>query len=104
MEISVLMSLSALLLSLLGIGFAGFALWFRANPPDVSRLETRLSSLSLELTDLADKTGQWIRRQAVRNTRDKAPLTDSDSTPGGLPADPRELKNALRARVRMIQR
>jgi len=69
--------LSALVLGAAGTIFSVVSFVKQARTPDLSEINKRVSDLNLELTDLADRTNQWMRRQAVRNTREK-----SESPPG----------------------
>lgn len=75
----------ALVLGASGLIFSAVTLVNQWRSGDLPSLNRRVSELNLELTDLADRTNQFIRRQAVRNTREKgqqepeaAPLTQLD--------------------------
>lgn len=90
-------SLIALAVSLLAAVFCGFSAYFQRRPADYSALESRISALNLDLTDLSDRTQQWIRRAAVRATREKEP-TDPGIIQGAVSMADR--KAQLRARLR----
>lgn len=63
--------LIALALGATGTAFSVVSFVKQLRTPDLSELNRRVSDLNLELTDLSDRTQQWMRRQAVRNTREK---------------------------------
>jgi len=63
--------LTALALGATGTVFSVVSFVKQLRTPDLSEINRRVSDLNLELTDLSDRTQQWMRRQAVRNTREK---------------------------------
>lgn len=63
--------LMALALGATGTVFSVVSFLKQLRTPDLSEINKRVSDLNLELTDLADRTQHWMRRQAVRNTREK---------------------------------
>lgn len=94
-ETALWFSVVALVGAIGAVVFSVFALFFPRDPPDVSAVNRRITELSLEVTDIADKTGQFIRRQAVRNTREGKQSAVDDST-SARPVT----KDQLRAKVR----
>lgn len=69
--VELLALLSALALGATGTVFSVVSFVKQLRTPDLSELNRRVSDLNLELTDLSDRTQQWMRRQAVRNTRER---------------------------------
>jgi len=71
MEISLFASFVALALSVLGAGIAVVTLRLQRSPPEVARLESKVSQLDLDVTEIADRINHWMRRDAVRSARAK---------------------------------
>lgn len=87
----------ALAVSLSAAVFCGVSAYFQRRPPEFSALESRISALNLDLTDLSDRTQQWIRRAAVRNTRDQG---EKQTSMVEKAVSLQDRKAELRARVR----
>lgn len=101
MNWNVLLSGVALSISVLSAGFAvALATILRRDPPDVAEVKSRLLALDQEVTDVNDRLGQWMRREAVRNMRAGKELAN-ENAPAMVPDKKAELRRrAMQRSVR----
>lgn len=91
-------SILALALSVLASGVSIVTLRLQQSPPEVSALKSSLATLELDVTELADRTNTWMRRDATRKARDA-----KENIQQVAPTDPTAVKAALRARIAGIR-
>lgn len=104
MNAPLLLSIFALVTSVLGLGVAAFSLIARQTHPEVAAVQREVHALSADLSDLADRWNHWMRRDATRSAR-LAREAQSTPTPeaGALPPGARKALLRQRAGLAAVQ-
>lgn len=95
MELASIASILALALSVVALGVAIVTLRLQQIPPELSALQSKVNTLDLDLTELADRQNTWMRRDAARTARAGRELP--------APASPKDRKAELRARFAAVR-
>lgn len=68
-------------LAFTALGFAIVSLALHLRPDSVIQIARRLRSIELEVADIADRTSTWMKRESVRNAREKKAEMESSTAP-----------------------
>lgn len=92
-----IIAVCALGIAVLALGIASFSWFLHQKNGSTADISARVRKLDAELTDLTDQVGHWIRRQSVRNAREKRETVPTLEPSAGVGAVDR--KAAIRARI-----